>query len=500
MELLRISVNYLWKHQVRKAYSWLADRAGVSRVGRGMVWQRHKALLRRIRVGWQRWLNLVIVRVSVQADLRRAGAYMCEASLFARFRQFDEYATMIAKGRYSLVRLVKRRVVLGWNKLRENSELDHGIRAARHLGNQSLSRCWRRWVVNASRRSTTKRLVLKGASFMVNRQLARGLGRWYACRAARSEKRRLMLKGLSYIRHRESAGALMKWHATVSGGVETLLLGRSLAHFRNHGLSKGFRMLGILAKEVRSAAPCARALLHFLSRGLWRGWGAWLVCLEAAQWKRDTRRRSLSHMINHELSRGWKAWAEEVQAKLAAVLLLRKGLRFLLNREQARGVACWLRHVNTDEKQITAKANKDFLRSRFLRWRRGDGKHDRAGRAIMHALHQDLVRGWNRWRARGVNSEMLAAKAAAFSVSRSTVRGFHAWLRQKQEEDTAMQLTFASAAAILPLAAVEPTGASLMLADYVTEGELTPGRNGEKKAKASRALSRSPARPRMVFH
>ena len=45
MELLRISVNYLWKHQVRKAYSWLADRAGVSRVGRGMVWQRHKALL-----------------------------------------------------------------------------------------------------------------------------------------------------------------------------------------------------------------------------------------------------------------------------------------------------------------------------------------------------------------------------------------------------------------------------------------------------------------------
>ena len=78
-------------------------------------------------------------------------------------------------------------------------------------------------------------------------------------------------------------------------------------------------------------------------------------------------------MINHELSRGWKAWAEEVQAKLAAVLLLRKGLRFLLNREQARGVACWLRHVNTDEKQITAKANKDFLSSRFLRWRRGDG-------------------------------------------------------------------------------------------------------------------------------
>ena len=183
------------------------------------------------------------------------------------------------------------------------------------------------------------------------------------------------------------------------------------------------------------------------------------------------------------------------------MLLLRRGIGFLMRREQARGVVRWLRHINRDEKLVTAKAEKGFLYSRFLRWRRGDAKRDLAGRALLHALRQDLVRGWNSWRSgQGTSTEILATKAAAFSMARSTVRGFHAWLDQKQEEDTAIRLTFASAAAVLPLAAVEPTGASLKLSEYLPEGELTPGRDGKKKAMAPRTPSRSPARPRMVFH
>ena len=71
-------------------------------------------------------------------------------ALSGRFEQFVAYSTRVAKMRYSLVRLSKRRLTAGWNKLLAHavgSRHDHAARAIRHLGNRPLARCWRQWIL-----------------------------------------------------------------------------------------------------------------------------------------------------------------------------------------------------------------------------------------------------------------------------------------------------------------------------------------------------------------
>jgi hypothetical protein len=85
------------------------------------------------------------------------------------------------------------------------------------------------------------------------------------------------------------------------------------------------------------------------------------------------------------------------------------------------------------------------------------------------------------------------------------VGGFHKWVAHMREADAAMHLTFASAAAILPIAAVNlKTGGALSSPQGPTgggspESEATaePASPAPPKKATPR---RPPARPRMIFH
>jgi hypothetical protein len=189
----------------------------------------------------------------------------------------------------------------------------------------------------------------------------------------------------------------------------------------------------------------------------------------------------------------------------------------MMHRQRAHGMARWARHLRTDEHALALKAQRGVIGAYLKRWRRATRGHGLAERAMRHALHRDLARGWHCWRSRqAVSAQELERRATAFFAAHATVRGFHAWIEQKREEDQAMLLTFASAASILPIASAAKNeldfvraAALLPLASIVAEaqaaeagaptgsessGELTPGADGKKKAK------KAPARPRMVFH
>ena len=89
------------------------------------------------------------------------------------------------------------------------------------------------------------------------------------------------------------------------------------------------------------------------------------------------------------------------------------------------------------------------------RWKQdGQRKKDNAMRAIRHALNGQLARGWRQWRSLSFTGKSaLHQKALAYFISKSTVGAWHLWCKQFRAAEAAMHLTFASAAAILPIAA-----------------------------------------------
>jgi hypothetical protein len=433
---------------------------------------------------------------------------------------------------------------------------DLRARAAANMISRPMARCWRMWLSNASGGSTAKRLMLKGLKFMLHREMSRGWSAWTAARAERAEKLRLLRKGLSYMRHRKTAGALLRWMSNLTDGKEVALARRGLAHLRNRNLSKGFNswceMIMVRARAKRAFAhlrnrnlskgfnswcemimereeakkllhksvsyminrklasgfggwrricgkrgsvdPMSRAIKYFLSRSLARGWISWESSAAETRRKRDSMRRSLLHLFNREKARGWTSWRAMIEERQAAMKLLRKGMLFMMHREAARGWSRWQITMASDTLALATKAEQQFVRAKFNKWRRGKRKRDLVARALLHAMNRDLARGWHHICSRhAASKEALGRRAVAFWTSRLTVRGFHAWLAQKEEEDERSHLIFSSAAAMLPIAVVipdsPPTGS-----DELFRQEMSPSPSGRKKA------SRAPARPRMIFH
>ena len=105
-------------------------------------------------------------------------------------------------------------------------------------------------------------------------------------------------------------------------------------------------------------------------------------------------------------------------------------------------------------------------------------------------MHGELARAWRTWTAReSIPPLVLAQRAASYFMAHSTVGAFHTWVTRKREADAALERTFASAAAILPIAGgIAPTGG--------VPPSPSPGTPPQKKATPARPASR----PRMVFH
>ena len=123
-------------------------------------------------------------------------------------------------------------------------------------------------------------------------------------------------------------------------------------------------------------------------------------------------------------------------------------------------------------------------------------------RAVKHALHRDLARGWTQWRSQHTaGSASLMRRAVAFFVARETVGAFHQWVANKREADAQMHLTFASAAAILPIAAVvrPATAPADGLESLIAPTGASPAASPKKPPPAT-PPKRPPARPRMVWH
>merc|ERR1712146_648826 len=268
----------------------------------------------------------------------------------------------------------------------------------------------------------------------------------------------------------------------------------------NRRLAVGFSAWRRLIRKQRSADPMSIAAAYLLHRTLARGWVSWLSNWDSSQGKQNLARKSLAYMMHREQVRAWAAWMAKRDEMARTGSLLFKGMAYMMHREAAKGMSRWVRHLQSDADVLTSKAQRGYLRWRFRKWSRGSRKKELATRAIQFALHGDLARCWHKLRSRQrLSKEVLARRAANMFISRGLVRGFHAWLHQKNEEDMAMHLTFASAASMLPLSSMPPTGGASPAPTFDMFAALDSPKSSSKSLPRS-PLPRSPARPRMVFH
>ena len=314
-----------------------------------------------------------------------------------------------------------------------------GVKAAHHLYRGPAARCWRTWLAAVATDSRHQRLLRKSASYFYVRGLARSLASWRAMHEDVARAMYLLRKGTSYMRHRQRVGALLRWKSGFARAPESTLA-----------------------------------------------------------------TRAMRHLLSQQLSKGWRGWELCVAERAAAWRLMRKSVAFMRHRELSRALASWQARTSRESLDHVVKSDRFALATAVKRWRRGPRARNLASRAMLHAMHRELARGWQAWRSRkALSDEVLMRRAVGFFVSGEMARSFQRWRANQQEMEAAMHLTFASAAAILPIASTVPPvpksppkspQSPVMTGAAPSAGMVTPT---PKKMTPSRKPA---SRPRMVFH
>ena len=465
-ELMARSEAFATRRRVGVAFRWLAERADTMRLVAAVVGRIQLTISRRLMVQWGLWCDYVVEGVQKQqrADLqlRKALTHMVHCGLAGAFGEWATRAARQGKGAASWQLYRQRTLRRGWSTWTDASAaIDRAfrneLRALQHLELRPIGRVWRVWKRRAGGDSDGARLWRKAVGFHRHREYARALEVWRESAAALGASLALMRKGIGYLRYRVQAAGFQRW---LSGCVPA-------------GASAG-----------------------------------------------AAKRRALLHLVYREQSRGWAQWRGLVDERRAALALMRQGIGHLMHRELSIGLGRWRRTLQRDAAVLRARwqAGRRLggLRAGWRRWHGGDyaratAAQQLAHRALSHARYRDVARALLGWRANAsaapLEEEELEQKGYFFWKARAIVKSFAEWRERQKEDDAAMQLTFASAASFLPIAALAkqdssdsltaaPTGAAPS-GSPMRAGPLGSASGGARGASGGR---RPASRPRMVFH